>query len=73
MLEEFRKMHDVLIESVHLNLRKALMARISPEAQKIIQMYMSYFIQFPKFTYLWIGGFEEELVKLRQYALDVLL
>lgn len=55
VLEEFRKTHDVLIESVYLNLRKVSMLRISPEAQKLIQMYGSYFIQFITFTYLQIG------------------
>lgn len=70
VLENFRKTHDVLIESVHLNLKKVLTSRISPEAQRLIQTYGIYFIQFPKFTYLRIGGFEEEPVKLPRYALD---
>ena len=63
VLEDFRKVHDVLIESVHLSLKKAPMLRLSLEAQKLIQNYGSYFIQFPKFTYLRVGGFEEEPVK----------
>lgn len=70
MLEEFRKTHDALIESLHLNLKKAPMPRISLEAQKLIQTYKNFFIQFPMFTYLRVGRFEEELVKLPRYALD---
>lgn len=46
------------------------MPRISLEAQTLIQMYGIYFIQFPKFTYLGIGGFKEEPVRLSRYALE---
>ena len=70
MLEDFRKVHDVLIESVHLSLKKAPMPRLSLEAQKLIENYGSYIIQFPKFTYLRVVGFEEEPMKLPCYALD---
>lgn len=70
VLENFRKTHDVLIESVHLTLKKAPMPRISQEAQRLIQTFGIFFIHFPKFTYLSIGGFEEELVKLPRYDLD---
>ena len=70
VLEDFRKVHDVLIESVHLALKKAPMPRLSLQAQKLIQNYGSYFIQFPKFTYLRVGGFKEELMKQPRYALD---
>ena len=34
VLEDFKKTHDVLIESVYLNLRKAPMSTISLETQK---------------------------------------
>ena len=36
VLENFRKVHDALIESVHLALKKAPMPRLSSEAQKLI-------------------------------------
>jgi hypothetical protein len=39
VLENFGKVHDVLIESVHLALKKASMPRLSSEAQKLIQHY----------------------------------
>ena len=70
VLENFREVHDVLIENMHLSLKKAPMSRLSSEAQKLVQQYGSYFIQFPKFTYLRVGGFEDEPMKLPQYALD---
>ena len=70
VLENFRKVHDVFIEEVHLVLKKTPMPRLSPEAQRLVQQYGSYFIQFPRFTYLRIGGFEEEPLKLPRYALD---
>ena len=70
MLEDFRKVHDVLIESVHLALKKESMPRLSLEAKKLIHNHGSYFIQFPKFTYLRVGGFEDKKMKLPRYALD---
>jgi hypothetical protein len=70
VLENFRKVHDVLIESVYVTLKKAPMPRLSSEAQKLIQKYESYFIQLPKFTYLRVGGFEDEPLNLSLYALD---
>ena len=36
VLENFRKVHDVLIESIHLALKKTPMPRLSLEAQKLI-------------------------------------
>ena len=36
----------------------------------VLQQYGSYFIQFPRFTYLKIGGFEDEPMKFLRYALD---
>ena len=73
VLKYFRKVHDVLIESVHLTLKKVPMPRLSLEAQKLIKNYGSYFIKFPRFTYLRVGGFEDESVKLPCYALDCLV
>ena len=64
VLEDFRKVHDVLMENVYVSLKKVSMPRLSPEAQRLIQQYGSYFIQFPKFTYLRIGRFEEEPTKI---------
>lgn len=46
------------------------MPRLSSEAQKMIQNYGSYFIQFSKFTCLRVRGFEDEPMKLPRYALD---
>ena len=46
------------------------MVRLSPKAQRLVQQYGSFFIQFPRFTYLIIGGFDDEPTKLSRYALD---
>lgn len=44
--------------------------RISVEAMKLISIYGSFFIQFPRFTYLRVGGFEAEPFRLPRYAFD---
>lgn len=46
------------------------MLRLLPKAQKLVLQYGSFFIQFPRFTYFKIGGFDDEPMKLPQYALD---
>jgi hypothetical protein len=53
-----------------MSLRKTQMPRLSSEAQVLIQQYGSFFIQFPRFTYLRIGGFDDEPLRLPRYALD---
>ena len=70
MLENFRKVHDVLIESVHLSLKKINMPKLSSEAHKLVQQYGICFKKIHKFTYLRVGGFKDEPMKLPQYALD---
>jgi len=69
-LENFRKVHDVLMENMYVSLMKAPMPRLSPKAQRLIQKYKSYFIQLLKFSYMRIGRFEEQPTNLLQYALD---
>lgn len=40
------------------------------EAMEFISIYGSFFIQFPRFTYLRVGGFEGQPFKLPRYAFD---
>ena len=70
VMEDFRKVHDVLFENVYMSLKRTQMSRLSPEAKRLVQQYGSFFIQFSRFTYLRIGGFDDEPTKLPQYALD---
>lgn len=44
--------------------------RMSIEAMEFISIYGSFFIQFPRFTYLRVGGFEGQPFKLSRYAFD---
>lgn len=70
VLEDFRKVHDLLMENAFMSLNNMSMPKLSPKAQRLIQPYGSYFIHFPWFTYLRIGGFKEEPTKFPWYALD---
>ncbi len=36
VLEDFRKVHDVLLDNVHMSLKKMKMPRLSTEAQKLV-------------------------------------
>lgn len=44
--------------------------RMSIEAMEFISIYGSFFIQFPRFTYLWVGGFEGTPFNLPRYAFN---
>lgn len=46
------------------------MQRMSLEAQNLVQNYGSFYIQFPRFSYIKIWGFEEEPLRLLRYVLD---
>lgn len=70
VLKYFRRVHHVFLGNVHLSLVKEPMQRVSPEAQRLIWNYGIFYIQFPRFTYLRVGGFKEEPIKLPRYALD---
>lgn len=47
--------------------------RMSVEAMELISIYGIIFIQFLRFTYLRVGGFEGEPFKLPRYAFDSLV
>lgn len=40
------------------------------KAMELVSIYWSYFIQFLRFTYIRVGGFEGEPFKLPRYAFD---
>jgi len=43
---------------------------ISPEAASLIKIYVSYFIQYPRFAYLRVGRFDGYPYKLPRYVDD---
>lgn len=44
VLEDFRKVHDVLLDNIYVSLKKTKMPRLSPEAQRLVLQYGSFFI-----------------------------
>ena len=69
-LEDFRRVHDVFYGKLCFELKIPLEHRLSPESQKLIQSFSSLYIQFPKFTYLRVGDFNEEPIHLPKFTLD---
>lgn len=69
-LGNYRRVHDVFTRRMFAKLIGNLERRISEEGQQLIRVYESYYIQYPHFTYLRVGGFEEEPMKLPRYAFD---
>lgn len=61
---------NVFVGRLTFELQGDLNNRMSPGALKLVTTYGSCFIQFPRFTYIRIGGFEDEPFRLPKYALD---
>ena len=69
-LEDFTMFHDVFSGKLCFELKSPLHHRLSLESQKLIQSFGSLYIQFPKFTYLRVGGFDEEPMHLPRFSFD---
>ena len=70
LFKEFRRVNDVFLGKLVIELQGHDNNRISMEA---IQVYVYFYIQFPKFTYLRMGGFSSEPLKLPCYCLDFIV
>ena len=68
-LEDFRNVHDVFSKKLCFNMKSSLYHRLSLESQRIIQSFGSLYIQFPRFTHLRVGGFDEEPIDLPKFSL----
>lgn len=68
-LENYRRTYDVFLGKLCLELAGTPRMRISQEAQSFVQSYDHFYIQFLRFTYIRIGGFEKPM-KLPRHALD---
>ena len=68
--KEFRRVNDVLLGKLVFELQGHENNRLSDEAIQVIQVYGYFYIRFPKFTYLRIGGFTSQPLKLPRYCLD---
>lgn len=69
-VEHIAKWNGVFAERLAFELQGDVNKIILVEAIELISIYGSFFIQFPKFTYLWVGGFEGEPFRLPRYAFD---
>ena len=46
VLEDFCKVHDVLLDNIYVSLRRTRMLRLSPEAQRLVQQYGIFLFSF---------------------------
>lgn len=68
--KHFTRWNDVFVGRLPFELQSDINKRMSIEAMELISIYGIFFIQFPRFTYLWGGGFEGEPLKLPRYSFD---
>lgn len=68
--KEFRRVNDVFLGRLVFELRGHENRRLSKESMQAIKLYGGFYIQFPKFTYLRVGGFSSEPLRLPHYCLD---
>ena len=59
-LENFKKVHDIFSRRLCFEMKGSPHHKFSPKSLKLVQTYSSIYIQYPRFTYLRIGGFDDE-------------
>lgn len=62
--------NDVFVGRLAFELQGDINKRMFVESMELISIYGSFFIQFSRFTYIWVGSFEGEPFKLPRYAFD---
>jgi len=68
--QNYKRVNDVFTGRMVYELAGNLNKRMSNEAMQLVSIYGSFFIQFSKFTYIRVGVFDGELVKLPRYVFD---
>lgn len=63
----FKRANDAFLMYITRTLQGGTHQRLSPEAKSLISKYGSWFIQFPKFTYIRVQGFDGCLYRLPIY------
>ena len=68
--KEFKKINDVFLGKLVFELQGRENDRMSEEAMQVVKINGCYYIQFPRFTYIRVGGFFGEPLKLPRYFSD---
>lgn len=66
----FRTVNDRFSAKLVFELRGKENCRLSEEAKQVVNANGFHFIQFPRFTYLRVGSFHEEPLRLPRFCLD---
>lgn len=69
-LQDFRRVHNTFLGDLCYELNNMKTKRISEDAQALGRRFGSFFIQFPRFCYIRVGGFEEEPFKIPHFCSD---
>ena len=70
LCKEFKRVNDVFLGKLVFELQGHENDRLFEEAMEAVQIYGCFYIQFPKFTYIRMGGYLGEPLKLPRYFLD---
>ena len=73
LCKKFRTINDVFLGKLVFELQGHENNKLFDEGIQVIQVYGYFYIQFPKFTYLKIGGFSGEPLKFLRYYLDSII
>jgi len=68
--ENYKRINDVFTGKMTYELTGNPGKRMTSEAMQLISIYGSFFIQFSEFTYIRVGGFDGEPMKLPRYVFD---
>lgn len=69
-VEQIDKWNEFFAGRLAFELQGDANRTMSVEAMEFVSIYGSFFIQFPWFTYIQVGGFEGQPFKLPRYAFD---
>lgn len=72
-VEHIVRWNGVFVGRLAFELKGDVNKRMPVEAMELISIYENLFIQFPRFTYLLVGGFQGEPFKLPRYTFDNLV
>ena len=70
LCKEFRRVNDVFLGRLVFEVQGHENDRLSEEAMQVVQIYGYFYIQFLRFTYIRMGCFSGEPLKLPRYCLD---
>lgn len=70
---DLKRVQDTFLSKLVLKLQGKENKWLTEEVMQFISIYGIFFTQFPKFTYIWVSGYEGKPFKFPRHCLDYYL